>query len=67
MIKKSTNGVLIKLKTLTEAYSARVDVNLRDRISNTVVQTLEALYSLLSVSYGEIFILGYRLKFLKSV
>jgi hypothetical protein len=29
LMKKCTNGVLIKLKTLTETYSARVDVSLQ--------------------------------------
>lgn len=54
LIKKCTNGVLIKLKTLTETYSVRVDVNLRDKISNPLLQTLDALSALYQLVTGKL-------------
>jgi hypothetical protein len=53
LTEKCTNGVLRKLKTLTETYSARVDVSLRDKISNPVIQSLDALSTLYQIVTGK--------------
>ena len=53
LIEKCTNGVLIKLKNLTEMYSERFEVSLNDKISNPLIQTLESLSALYQLLTGK--------------